>query len=122
MRSSWDERGLVEDLVARGVDDWADLGIAIDIARRVAPAAGETRTLLAIGIVTVAIAQGFIIAGAVSEGTFEAWPLSAEDAIARLVREWSEMAVDPRPGDIAWLCNTTDGDLIGAAVLERERR
>jgi len=120
--SSWDQRGLIEDLAARGVDDWADLGIAVDIARRVAPSAGEARTTLAIGIVAVAIAQGLVCAGSVSDGTFEPWTLSAEDAITRIVREWSELATDPRPGDVAWLCNTTDGDLIGAAVLERERQ
>jgi hypothetical protein len=122
MNRHWDDRGLVEDLVARGVDDWIDFGIAIDIARRVIPAAGEGRTTLAIGIVSAAIAKGLVIAGVVSKGEFEAWSLSAGDAVERIVRDWSGLTADPRPGDIAWLCNTTDGDRLGAAVLERERQ
>lgn len=122
MNTRWDERGLVEDLVARGVDDWVDLGVVTDIARRIAPDSGEARTVVAIGIVSIALSEGFVTAGSVSRGGFVSWQLSLADATARIVREWMKLSVDPRPGDIAWLCNTSKGDQLGRAVLERERR
>lgn len=120
--SEWDQRGLVDDVLARGIDDWIDLGLVIDIARRAAPSSEEARTLLAIGIVSTVLIEGLMLAGTVSEGSFLPWKSSPSDAAMQIVREWRDVGNRPlRPGEIAWLCNTDAGDLVGHAVLEREQ-
>lgn len=122
MRELWNQRGLIDDLLARGVDDWVDLGLVVDIARRGQPSSDEARTFLAIGLVSIVVIEGLMVAGAVSEGAFDPWHVSPGDAVERIVREWRQVGTRPLlPGDIAWLCNTAAGDARGQVVLHREQ-
>ncbi len=121
MSEIWDQRGLVEDLLARGVDDWIDLGLVVDVAGRGGATSNEALTGLAIGLVSTVVVEGLMQPGSVADGAFEPWATGTGEAVARIVREWLAIGTpNLRPGDIAWLCNSDAGDARGRAVLERE--
>jgi hypothetical protein len=121
MVTTWDDRTLVEDLVARAVDDWLDPGIVVQIARRGTRDSDEAAFALALGLVAEALFGGLVVPGDVREGTFHPWELAPEQAYERIVREWLPLGVrDVRPGDVAWLGNTDAGRRLGEKVLRRE--
>ena len=115
-------RGLVDDLVARGVDDWVYDAEILDIAYRCGLEAPSDRRTVAIGLVAEVLIGGLMEAGNVSDEGFTAWTCSPIDAVARVAREWLSRA-DPlvMPGEIVWLSNTTRGTELGEAVLRREQ-
>jgi hypothetical protein len=118
--STWDDRTLIEDLVARCVDDWVhDAEVWGEIARR-AGLSAEDRLPIAIGVITVALLRGLVIAGDVMGG-FQPWDLSPSESAAAIADRWLPLE-DPAvlPGDICWLCNTSAGEELGRAVLARE--
>lgn len=121
MCTSWDQRGLVEDLLARGVDDWLDLGLIVDIARRAETRSEEGLTAVAMGLVCSVMVQGLMQPGAVVAGKFEPWVVTPGVALERIIREWLAVGTrDLRPGDVVWLRNTETGDGLGRSVLDRE--
>jgi hypothetical protein len=118
--STWDDRTLIEDLVANGVDDWVDDGwVWGNIAGRAAISV-EDRLPIALGVITVALVRGLVVAGDVMGG-FHPWALSPAESAAAVVERWLALE-DPavRPGDICWFCNTAAGKALGRAVLARE--
>jgi len=122
--SGFDDRTLLEDLLANGVDDWVyEALICGNIARRVVDDPADRRAI-AIGLIAAAVIDGLVVPGQpVAGGGFEPWDLSPEQATLRVAREWLERAeVDVGPGAIVWLQNTATGDVIGRAVLDREAR
>lgn len=118
--STWGDRTLIEDLVAHGVDDWVhDAEVWGNIAGRAALSI-EDRLPIALGVITVALLQGLVIAGDVMGG-FQPWATSPSESAAVIAERWLRLA-DPavRPGDICWLNNTIAGEELGHAVLARE--
>jgi hypothetical protein len=69
MTISWDQRSLVEDVVARGVDDWIDLNVVVSVAGRAVKgdSLGEL-TAASLGLVTVLIIQELVRPGAIEGG------------------------------------------------------
>ena len=121
--TTFEDRTLLEDLVANGVDDWVYEALVYgNIARRVVAAPTERRAV-ALGLITEALLTGFMEAGETPAGEgFVPWPVEPIDAVTRICREWTARD-DPGvgPGEIVWLRNTPKGDALGNAVLERER-
>ncbi len=115
-------RTLLEDLVARGVDDWVYDAELLDIAAQHGVEDPRDRRTLAIGLVTEAVVGGLVEVGSVSSDAFARWDCSASAAIERVAREWLSRA-DPlvMPGEIVWLNNTARGSAVGELVLARER-
>ena len=121
--STFDDRTLIEDLVAHGVDDWVYEALVFgNIARRVASDPTDRRAI-AIGLISEALLAGLMEAGETVPGTgFVPWRLDPEQAVVRIAREWTKRD-DPGvgPGEIVWLRNTDRGDTLGNNVLEREK-
>ena len=118
--TTWDDRTLVEDLVAHGVDDWVDDSLVWgNIAARAAPSVDD-RLPVALGVITTALLTGLMVAGDVMGG-FQPWDMSPAESAAAIAQRW--LVLDEpgvRPGDICWLCNTSAGEELGRAVLARE--
>lgn len=116
------DRTLIEDMLANGVDDWVDEALVFgNIARRVVADASDRRAV-AIGLIESVLLAGQMDAGeTVSCMGFRPWDATPEEAALRVASEWMSRA-DPNvyPGEIVWLRNTSTGDAIGQAVLDRE--
>lgn len=118
---------LVEDLLARGVDDWIQAAEIVDVVIRTGlnglehndPVKLRTRAL---GLITEVVVAGLMVAGDVTERVgFEPWGVPPGDAVERIASEWlARSDPDVMLGEIVWLSNTPKGNAIGEAVLERE--
>lgn len=115
-----DTRGLLEDALARGIDDWLHAAEFSAIARRAAAVGVEGLRALAIGLIAEALIDGAMVAGDVDDSGFHPWPEAPIDAITRVVRSWNREEPFPTPGSVAWFANTAKGDEIGRSVLDRE--
>lgn len=121
--TTFDDRSLLEDLLARSVDDWVSDAALIGIARRLTVSDPEAQRLLAIGLVAQVLVQGLMVAGDLDAVGHQPWECSPGDAVARVAEEWLARSNTPlAPGEVVWLDNTEAGRLIGEAVLARERR
>lgn len=114
-------RSVLEDLVARGVDDWVYDAELLDIAARHGVEEPGDRRTLAIGLAAEALFGGLVEAGTVSNEGFAPWACSAADAVEKIASDWLSRD-DPlvMPGEIVWLNNTASGTAVGEAVLARE--
>lgn len=121
--SGFDDRTLLEDLLANGVDDWVyEALVCGNIARRVADHPNDRRAV-AIGLIAAAVLGGYMEAGSTPGGErgFVPWGVEPGEATLRVAMEWmARDAVDVGPGEIVWLRNTAKGDAVGRSVLDRE--
>jgi hypothetical protein len=115
-------RTFLEDLVARGVDDWVYDAELLDIAARHGVEAPDDRRTLAIGLAGAALFSGLMEAGTVTDDGFAPWACSTSAAIEKIASDWLSRD-DPlvMPGEIVWLNNTPRGTAVGEAVLAREQ-
>ncbi|MCP3881352.1 MAG: hypothetical protein GY701_23615 [Sulfitobacter sp.] len=120
--STFDDRTLVEDMVANGVDDWVyEALVSGNIARRVVSAPTERRAV-ALGLIAEVLFSGLMEAGETQKGRgFVPWGTDPGESLSRVADHWmGREDPDVGPGEIVWLRNTAAGDAIGAAVLSRE--
>jgi hypothetical protein len=119
--STWDDRTLIEDVLARGVDDWVYAAEILDIAARTELGDASQLRQLSIGLVAELLVRGLVLAGEYDGDGHRPWECSTGDAIARIAEEWQSWGDEvPTPGAIVWLDLTAAGRQIGEAVLARE--
>lgn len=96
---------VVESLVEECHDDHVGLWEIVNAAQDDlnATSAAETRELTLQLVRTLLVERGMLVGHPTPDGRgFSPWPLSAEQAIARIEQEWSILGRDPNIGDIAW--------------------
>ena len=121
MTTTRDERTLIEDVLAHGVDDWLYAGWIYQIARRAGLEDSAATRAVALGLVAEVLISRLAVAGEVTEDGFQAWEMPAETALGRIVEEWLAYGTEPpSPGSICWLALTSEGEARGLAVLRRE--
>lgn len=121
MSTTWDERTLIEDVLASGVDDWLDLSLIIQIARRVGVEDPVATRAIAIGLVAEVVMSGLVEAGEVTDDGFRPWDMTRDAALGRIIEQWLAYGVGPpTPGAICWLAVTAEGEARGTEVLRRE--
>lgn len=120
--NSHDFGPLVEDVVARGVDDWVSDAELLDIAAGAGAHEPLDRRAIAIGLLAEVLIGELMGAGTLTEEGFAAWSCSAAEAVTTVTSDWLSRS-DPlvMPGEIVWLCNTPRGESLGEEVLARER-
>ena len=111
-----------EDVLVGGLDDWADAGWVLQSARLSGVSDPVALRDAALGLVSEVLIERLMVAGDIIGGKHVPWRCSAEEATARIRREWLDEWGDevPTPGAITWLSNTAAGDEIAQSVLERE--
>jgi hypothetical protein len=116
----WEQRGLIEDVLARAMDDWLHAAEFSGIVRRTGMATAEGVRAAAIGLIAQVLVDGLMVAGDVDELGFHQWPGPTADAIVRIVQCWDPAEPFPTPGSVAWFECTARGKQLGEAVIERE--
>jgi hypothetical protein len=120
--SSWDDRTLLEDLLARGVDDWVYEAEVYGIAQRSGLVDPDQVRMLAVGLIAEALSRGLVIAGDYDGAQHQPWDCSVGEAVARIEEKWLKWGMEvPTPGALVWLDMTPTGQEIGEAVLAREQ-
>lgn len=120
--TTWDNRGLIEDLLARALDDWLHIADFVGVARRLGLESEEGLRSIAAGLIAQVLCRHLMVAGDLDELGFHAWPGNPGEAVERLIQEWAELDLSPTPGAVAWFANTELGDEIGRRVHQREVR
>lgn len=121
--TGWDDRTLVEDALARGVDDWVYAAEIYDIAARSGIVDPEQVRMLGVGLLAELLTRGLMVPGDVHGGTHKPWDCSVGEAMARIEKEWLSWGTTvPTPGAIVWLDLTPAGRVIGEAVVAREQQ
>lgn len=115
-------RNLLQDLVARGVDDWIYDAELLDIAKQHGAEDPHDRRTVALGLLAEVLLGGLMEAGSVTDDGFAAWTCSPAESVERAAELWLSRS-DPlvMPGEILWLSTTQSGSALGAAVLMEER-
>lgn len=114
-----DEDGAAKILL-RGLDDWVSLAEArslVSLAEPGPPAEVREATLRAIAL----LVENDLAQLGELDPRFVEWPLSKEDGLQRVRREWWDPDRDLVPGNIVWIDNTSAGDDIARAI-EAARR
>jgi hypothetical protein len=120
--STWDERSLVEDVVARGVDDWVSAAEVFDVASRSGVSEQPTLRALSVGLIAEVLVRGWMVPGELADSGFARWECSTAEAVARIAQDWfSREEPLVMPGEIVWLDPTEQGRELGLRVLEREQ-
>ena len=119
--STWDDRTLVEDVLANGVDDLVYAGWLHQIARRSGVGDPSQLRMLSLGLIAELLVRGLMVAGGFDGDSHRPWDCSMGEAIARISEDWQGWGDEvPTPGAIVWPDLTPAGREIGEAVLARE--
>ena len=119
--TNWRDRTLIEDILARGVDDWLHPAEIDWVGARAGVTGTEPRRALAIGLVAQAICAGLLVAGEVTDDGFLPWDCGSASALAHIVEEWVAWGdAELTPGAICWFNLTEVGERMGQEVLARE--
>ncbi len=117
-----DDRTLVEDILANGVDDWVYAGWVYQIARRTGLRDPVDLRAIALGLTVDVLARGLMVAGEFDGEGHMPWDCSTAAAVERVVESWIAWGeAPPTPGAIVWLALTSAGREIAEVVLEREQ-
>ncbi|WP_250290210.1 hypothetical protein [Frankia sp. CiP1_Cm_nod1] len=120
--STWDDRTLIEDILANGVDDWVYAAWLYQIAQRSGLVEPRDLRALSIGLIAEVLTSGLMVAGEYDGSGFRQWECSTGEAIVRITQDWLAWGdEDLTPGAVVWLDVTPAGQAIGEAVLAREK-
>lgn len=99
---------LAAELLRATYDDWSDVGWGRGIAAD-AGLTGQEAVDAGLDVVEVGLVRGWLVAGSIDLGHFEAWPEQGSAAADRIRREWAAAGDDPDPFSIGWLDITPNG-------------
>jgi hypothetical protein len=116
----WARRGLIEDILARSMDDWVHAAEFVSVAKRVCPVNVEGIRALTMGLVLEVLIDNLMIPGDVDSFGFHRWPVGREHPIVRIFQAWDPSDLYPTPGSVAWFEPTELGRAIGQRVRDRE--
>lgn len=124
MTTAWEDRSLLEDLVAYAEDvAWPGLPWVAQIVRDHGFEGEEGMTLVSFGLIAQVVIEGYMWPGTYVDGLGDLtpWTESKGDAVARIVEGWLEFGLEEMvEGTICFLENTDKGKELGRAVLRRE--
>lgn len=108
------------EILAEGLDDYVGLWeVAWMLRRSMSEATSAEIRESALAVLRPLLTARLIEPGALEEGGgFRAWGCSAQEALARISREWSTLSHDPNIGQICWFSNTTAGDVVAEGGQE----
>jgi hypothetical protein len=110
----------VDDLVKRGADDWIQAAEVAWVAKSIGEASTDTDVRdLALELIREVVQHGLMEIGEVAADAFRKCPLSPEEALSRVTREWMPLSGLPDLGDVCWLCNTEAGNERGEELLRQ---
>lgn len=94
---------LLDSLVASAEEGaigfWLIVNVVQAVQSRLTEPAVDARTAT-LALVREALKRRVLVAGTIDR-QFTAWHVSADDAVERIDRAWSELGRDPMPGEVA---------------------
>ncbi|HWJ67118.1 MAG TPA: hypothetical protein VNT31_10600 [Nocardioides sp.] len=105
-----DMDALISDILLSTQDDWSDAGWVVGQAMEYTATVAQANEL-ALQMIVECLRTDLLVAGDLEVEGFRAWPVSTEEAIARITREWADLGDRaPTPDTIAWFDLTELGE------------
>ena len=112
----------IDDLVMRGCDDWLYAAEVAYAAKEIghAQSADEIRDL-SLKIIREIVEQGLMEIGDLpDEGRrLKLWPMTPQECLDRVEREWKALGRNPSISEICWLQNTDKGNALGEELFKQ---
>ena len=112
----------IDDLVMRGCDDWLYAAEVAYAANEIghAQSADEIRDL-SLKIIREIVEQGLMEIGDLpDEGRrLKLWPMTPQECLDRVEREWKALGRNPSISEICWLQNTDKGNALGEELFKQ---
>ena len=119
--SNMEDRTLIEDVLANGLEDWVYAGWVYQIARRSGLQDPTQLRWLSVGLIAELLTQGLMVAGEYDGEKHAPWDCATGAAIERVSEArsaWGDSA--PTPGAIVWLDLTGAGRQVAEEIVARE--
>jgi len=112
----------IDDLLMRGCDDWVNAAEVTSVAKFTGHAQSEDEIRsVSLKLIGEVVQQGLMEIGDLpDEGRrLKLWPMTSQECLDRVEREWNALGRNPSLGEICWLQNTDKGDALGEEVFKR---
>jgi hypothetical protein len=112
----------INDLLMRGCDDWVDVAEITSVAKFTGHARSEEEIWdLSLTIIREVVQQGLMEIGDLPDqgGRLNLWPMTSEECLDRVQREWHALGRNPSLGEICWLQNTDKGNALGEELFRQ---
>lgn len=114
---------LVDELLARGADDWVMAAEVAWIVRSVVGASTGADVLgVSVDLIRTVLTEGLMEAGDVTDGGFFGWDLSPEESVKRIEEAWRQLGRSPILGEVCWLSNTSTGQACAQGIRAQRNR
>jgi len=105
-----------------GCDDWVNIAEVTSVAKFTggAQSADEIRDL-SLKLVREVVQQGLMEIGDLPDQSrrLALWPLTPQECLDRVEREWNALGRNPSLGEICWLQNTDKGNALGEKLFKQ---
>ena len=110
-----------ERILQIGADDWFYLAEISDLVRNNLPNHSEEEIIkTTLFVIENLVRNELIEIGGLVEGRgFCAWPLTLDESLKKIEREWQKLHnanKQPNIGDVCWMANTSKGDAQAAKL------
>ena len=111
----------INDLVMRGCDDWVDASEVTSVAKFTGHARTEDEIRsLSLELIRKVVRQGLMEIGDLPDKSrrLALWPMTPQECLDRVEREWKALGRNPSLGEICWLQNTDKGNTLGESLFK----
>ena len=111
----------IDDLLMRGCDDWVNAAEVTSVAKFTGHAQSEDEIrFLSLKLIHDVVHQGLMEIGDLPDQSrrLNLWPMTPEECLDRVEREWKALGRNPSLGEICWLQNTDKGNALGEALFK----
>ena len=111
----------IDDLLMRGCDDWINVAEVTSVAKFMGHARSEGEIQdLSLNLIREVVERCLMEIGDLPDQgrRLNLWPMTPEECLERVEREWKALGRNPSLGEICWLQNTDKGNALGEALFK----
>jgi hypothetical protein len=112
----------IDDLLMRGCDDWVNAAEVTSVVKFTGHAQSEDEIRsLSLKLIREVVQQGLMEIGDLPEEGrhLKLWPLTPQQCLDRVERDWNVLGRNPSLGEICWLQNTDKGNALGEELFKQ---
>lgn len=111
----------IDEILMSGCGDWVNVSEVISVAKFTGGAQSEEEIReTSLTLIRDVVLQGLMEIGDLprKQRRLELWPMTPQECLDRVDREWHDLGRNPSLGEICWLQNTDKGQARGSRMLK----
>ena len=112
----------LDELLMSGCDDWVCVAEVTSVAKFTGGAHSEDAIRdLSLRLIRELVQRGLMEIGDPPDRgrRLALWPMTPQECLDRVEREWSALGRNPSLGDLCWLQNTDKGAALGEELIKK---